>query len=198
MKMAGLRDVARFTKQGDFMSGIYEKVKLLAEEVGFSHFAPLDVQNIKLLEEVRAMCAADKCKAYNKNWACPPGCGSIPECGARIKKYAAGIILQTTAELEDSMDYEGMEQLAKDHTKHMDEFAKRVKELKPACMVIGAGTCTRCKECTYPDNPCRFPDKMTSSMEALGMLVSDVCKDNSLPYYYGPNTLTYTGCVLLE
>jgi hypothetical protein len=35
-------------------------------------------------------------------------------------------------------------------------------------------------------------------MEALGMIVSDVCKDNNLPYYYGPNTLTYVGCVLIE
>ena len=30
------------------------------------------------------------------------------------------------------------------------------------------------------------------------MLVSDVCKDNKLPYYYGTNTLTYTACVLFE
>ena len=30
------------------------------------------------------------------------------------------------------------------------------------------------------------------------MIVSDVCKNNGLKYYYGPGTLTYTGCVLLE
>jgi predicted metal-binding protein len=55
-----------------------------------------------------------------------------------------------------------------------------------------------CKTCTYPDAPCRFPEKMSASMEALGMVVSDVCKDNNLPYYYGAGTLTFVGCVLLE
>jgi len=38
---------------------------------------------------------------------------------------------------------------------------------------------------------------MTSSMEAMGLLVSEVCEAAGLPYYYGPNTLTYTGAVLL-
>jgi predicted metal-binding protein len=63
--------------------------------------------------------------------------------------------------------------------------------------VMGAGPCKRCRECTYPHEPCRYPKQMTISMEAMGMLVSEVCKDNHLPYYYGPNTLTYVGCVLL-
>ncbi len=65
-------------------------------------------------------------------------------------------------------------------------------------MIIGTGACTRCEKCTYPDKPCRFPDKMTSSMEALGMVVSDVCRDNGIPYYYGQGTITYVGCVLID
>ena len=68
----------------------------------------------------------------------------------------------------------------------------------PELMAIGAGTCTRCKQCSYPDAPCRFPNLMTSSMEALGMLVLEVCKNNDLTYYYGPNTIAYTSCFLLK
>ena len=30
------------------------------------------------------------------------------------------------------------------------------------------------------------------------MLVSQVCKDNDLPYYYGKCTIAYTACFLLE
>jgi hypothetical protein len=33
-------------------------------------------------------------------------------------------------------------------------------------------------------------------MEAYGMVVSDVCRDSGIPYYYGSGTLTYVGCVL--
>jgi predicted metal-binding protein len=175
-----------------------EAALALGADCGFSHCGGLDVSGIRIRVEVRDMCAADKCHAYNKNWSCPPACGSISECEERIRKYKRGVILQTTALLEDSMDYEGMEQLAKDHAEHIDSFAKKIRGPYPNCLVAGAGTCTRCKECTYPASPCRFPKEMTSSMEALGMLVSDVCQDNGLPYYYGPNTLTYTGCVLLD
>ena len=39
---------------------------------------------------------------------------------------------------------------------------------------------------------------ITSAMEALGMVVSDVCARNDIPYHYGPGTLTYVGCVLIE
>ncbi|MBQ8925438.1 MAG: DUF2284 domain-containing protein, partial [Clostridia bacterium] len=39
-------------------------------------------------------------------------------------------------------------------------------------------------------------DKAMSSMEAYGLFVTRVCKDNGVPYYYGPKTITYTACVL--
>jgi predicted metal-binding protein len=63
---------------------------------------------------------------------------------------------------------------------------------------LGSGGCRRCKKCTYPDAPCRFPEKKFASMEAYGMLVTQVCQDNGLDYYYGKGTITYTSCFLLE
>lgn len=57
---------------------------------------------------------------------------------------------------------------------------------------------TICSQCTYPDSPSRFPDKAIPSMEAYGLLVSKVCEKSGLPYYYGPKTLTYTSCVLID
>ena len=65
-------------------------------------------------------------------------------------------------------------------------------------MAIGAGACTKCRECTYPDAPCRFPKQAFASMEAYGMLVLQVCKSNNMKYYYGPNTIAYTSMFLLE
>ena len=65
-------------------------------------------------------------------------------------------------------------------------------------LALGAGCCTQCAVCSYPDSPCRFPEKMVSSMEAYGMLVLEVCQKNGMAYYYGPNTIAYTSCFLLE
>jgi predicted metal-binding protein len=177
---------------------MFGRVRSLALKCGFSHIGMLDVGTITVRPEVRDACTADKCKAYNKTWSCPPGCGTLTECETKMRKYKTGILLQTTGKLEDSSDYEMMEQTGWQHGRNLDEFAKKLKKLYPSCLVIGAGACTRCENCTYPGSPCRFPNDMRVSMEALGMIISDVCKDNNLPYYYGPNTLTYTGCILFE
>jgi predicted metal-binding protein len=176
----------------------YNDIKELALTCGFSHVGNLDVSTIKMREEVRAACAENKCKQYGKSWSCPPGCGTLEECEERIKKYSRGLILQSTGELEDAFDAETMIELAETHGNRFDDFSSKLRAIYPDAMVIGAGACRKCEKCTYPDKPCRFPDKMTSSMEALGMIVSDVCQANGIPYYYGPGTLTYVGCVLID
>ena len=40
--------------------------------------------------------------------------------------------------------------------------------------------------------------KALSAMEGYGLLVSQVCQDNDLKYYYGPNTVTYTALFLIK
>jgi predicted metal-binding protein len=180
------------------MADPIDAVKELARECGFSYTGALDVSTIRVRTEVRDACAANKCNAYGKKWSCPPACGTLEECEARLRKYQRGLILQTSGELEDALDGEAMMQIAEDHGKHLDDFGAKLHDLFPKSLLIGAGACKRCETCTYPGAPCRFPDKMIASMEALGMVVSDVCKDNGLPYYYGPNTMTYVSCVLID
>jgi predicted metal-binding protein len=176
----------------------YEELKELALSTGFSHVGDLDADTIQVHTEVREACAADKCHAYNKNWVCPPACGTLDECSAQIHTYKKGLILQTTGELEDSFDFESMKEIAENHGQTMHKFADKIKELYPNALILGDGACNRCKECTYPDAPCRFPDRQSSAMEAYGMVVSEVCQKNNIKYYYGDGTLTYVGCVLLE
>lgn len=168
-----------------------------AKKHGFTAAVELFTNTIQLLPEVRDMCSADKCHMYQKNWACPPGCGTLEECAANIGKYASGIIVQTIGHLEDSMDFENMQETQVKHDLLFKSFADF---LRKDCWILplGAGTCQICSTCTYPNASCRFPDKMTSSMEAYGMLVSQICKDNRLPYYYGKNTIAYTSCYLIE
>lgn len=176
----------------------YKALKKLALECGFSHVGDLDADTIQVRLEVRSACAANKCQAYGKNWVCPPACGTLEECSQRIHSYKRGLILQTTGELEDSFDLEGMEELTINHMRTFDKFADLIREQYPNALILGDGACKRCKTCTYPDEPCRFLGKQTSAMEAYGMLVSEVCQRNHIPYYYGLGTLTYVGCILIE
>lgn len=175
-----------------------EPIVKAAIEYGFTHSAPLRVSTIQVMPEVRLMCAADKCHAYNKNWSCPPACGTLAECKAQLEKYSEGIIVQTVGELEDSFDYEAMIETESAHKENFRNFYAHLRQKYPDMLAIGVGCCTLCRPCTYPNAPCRFPGEMVSSMEAYGMLVSQVCKDNGLAYNHGENTVTFTSCYLLR
>lgn len=175
-----------------------EEIKKLGCEAGFTHVAPLLRSTISLMPEVRQMCQSGSCHMYGKCWSCPPGCGSLEECQKNLDAYQRGILVQTVGQLEDELDGEGMMEAEALHKERFYSFEQILRERFPRMLAIGAGCCTKCKNCTYPDAPCRFPDQMFSSMEAYGMLVTQVCQANGLKYYYGPSTITYTSCYLLE
>lgn len=175
-----------------------EKLAAEARENGFDLAAPIDISTMQPMNEVRDMCAADKCHAYGKNWSCPPACGTIDDCTAEIKTYSTGIIVQSTTTLEDEFDFEGIQELSKRHAETSVNFTKYLRENYKDMKILPltAGGCTFCKECTYPDAPCRFPDMRMSPLEGYGIFVSDFCTKNNVPYNHGKGTLTYVGCYL--
>ncbi len=174
----------------------YSELRAAAISCGFTSVGQLDPKTIALRADVRSACSENKCGQYGVNWSCPPGCGSLEQCGEAIRPFENGLLLQTTGQLEDNFDAETMMETAKTHAAAFRKFARYIREVCPKVLILADGTCSICPECTYPKHPCRFPELKTSSMEAFGILVSDVCAQNKLPYYYGLKTITYTGCVL--
>lgn len=169
-----------------------------ARAAGFTAAAPLDAGTLSPNVEVRAMCQNNVCGQYGQRWSCPPGCGTLEECAARLQTYRGGILVQTIGILEDEFDGEGM---IKTEARHKVQFQVLWEDLRtdyPQLLALSSGCCTRCKICTYPISPCRTPNAVFSSMEAYGLLVLDVCRRNHLPYYYGKAQIAYTSCFLLE
>ena len=175
----------------------YKKLAELAEKSGFTAWAPLDVSTLVVKQEVRDMCADNTCGAYEKRWSCPPGCGTLEECAERLRKYSHGILVQTCGDVEDGFDFEAMMEIEADHKAHLQEMYAILRATGEDVLALGAGCCTQCRECTYPDAPCRFPDRAVASMEAYGLLVLEVCKANGLQYYYGSDKMAYNSCFLL-
>lgn len=167
----------------------------LAKECGFTEAAALDVNTLEPMAMVRDACAEDKCGAYGKNWTCPPACGTLEECGERLRSYKNGILLQTVGVLSKRIDTKGYAETEKRHLEALSLFADRLREQYPEALVLGSGGCRVCAACAYPE-PCRFPERSMSSMEAYGLFVSRVCTLNGLGYYYGEKTISYTACVL--
>lgn len=176
---------------------INELMELL-KGCGFETVAELDVSTLKALPDVRDMCAVNTCGRYDKCWSCPPGCGSIEECDTRMKQYSHGILVQTVGDIEDSFDWEGIMEVKEIHDQRFIKGTEQLKTVLDDILPLGDGSCTRCKVCTYPDAPCRFPDLASASMEAFGLFVSDVCKKNGVKYNHGEGKMCYTGCYLFN
>ncbi len=175
-----------------------DELAVLAKEAGFTYAAPLAMDSLEFREEVRSMCAEDRCKSYGKSWSCPPAVGSVERAGERAGAYSRGIIVQTAGALKDSFDMDGTAAIMQRHRKSFDTLIRQIRCFYPGCLPMGAGACRLCRSCTYPDRPCRHPDRMVSSMEAYGLLVSDVAIRSGLKYYYGENTMCFTSCVLID
>jgi len=175
----------------------YEELTVMAAECGFTHCARLDVTTLDFMQEVRDMCRQDKCRSYGKSWSCPPACASLEEMRERVMEYTGGLIVQTVGELEDSYDWEGIQATSARHKENFSRMWGEIEKGHPTVLAMGAGSCTLCEVCTYPDEPCRFPDRMAASMEACGLFVSKVCSDNGLAYNYGPGKIAFTSCFLV-
>jgi len=167
----------------------------VALDCGFTAAVKLDLQTLKPMAMVRDACAAGKCGAYGKNWTCPPYCGTLEECEARMKGYSHGLLLQTVGQLEKTVDTRGYARVEGEHLASFHRFADMLRREYPQALCLGSGGCRICGTCAWPEK-CRFPEKACASMEAYGLFVTQICRDNGMPYYYGPKTITYAACVL--
>lgn len=168
-----------------------------ALDMGFSTAVPLNVAALQPRADVRAMCAEDKCRAYGKNWTCPPHCGSLEDCEQRLRQYKSGILLQTVGQLKKTIDTRGYREAEQRHLAMFHTLAEQLREVHPDALCLGSGGCRICGQCAWPE-PCRFPDKACPSMEGYGLFVTQVCRDNGLQYHHGEKTVTYTACILFN
>ena len=170
----------------------------LALDAGFTQAGEMNMDAMIFRPEVRDMCAADRCHNYGRCWTCPPYCGTLEESRERTSHYDSGILVQCTGDMEDDFDYETIQETMKNHRAAMHSLIPVLKEKGLDILAFGGGGCGLCEKCTCPDEPCRHPDMALSSMEAYGMVVNDVCTASGIPYNYGRQKMTFTGCILYK
>lgn len=161
-------------------------------------YAVIETKEISFSEEVRKYCEANTCNAYGKSWTCPPGVGTVEECKRRTLSFSHMLVFSSFFELEDSFDFEGM-------MRAMDEFKKICRQIDDIVhnyldryLILSNEGCNRCATCTYPDQPCRMPDKIHPSIEGFGIWVNELAKSAGLAYHHGKDTVTYFGGVLFD
>ncbi len=175
-----------------------EEIISLANDVGFDHVAELNMGALQFREEVRTMCSGGNCRAYGTRWSCPPAIGTLQRSRELAAKYHRGVIVQTTGAMSDEFDSDGVFRAEKLQKKRFDTLVRQLRFQYPGCLPMGAGACTRCRKCTYPERACRYPEQLFISMEAYGLMVNEVATQSGLSYDYGPLTITYTSLVLID
>ena len=152
--------------------------------------------DIPFSESVVEACKANRCGRYGSCWTCPPGVGIPSQLQDKITGYKNAAVFSCKFDLEDSFDFEGMVDGKNTTKKLLFDLKDQLKADGVDFFALGCGGCELCKKCTYPDSPCRFPDKATPSVEACGINVVELSKKIGIKYNNGSNTVTYF-CIIL-
>ena len=164
-------------------------------EYPICEYAFINVEDITFLEQVRYICETE-CPQYGRSWSCPPAVGTVEECCARCKSYSGGFVFTTVAEVSDISN---MEETLSTRMEH-EEITRQIRDLfREQCeeiQVLSTESCAICKECAYPDAPCRCPEKMFPCIESHGILVTDLAEKYGITFMNGANIVTWFSLIL--
>ena len=173
-------------------------IKEFVRSFGFYDCGLVDTKEVKFRQEIRGMCEVNTCRQYGKTWACPPAVGTVGECRDRVQGFEKMLVLTRKHELEDSFDFEGMQEGAKEFRKASRALNEYLLTKNIRYIMLGNEGCDLCRECTYPDAPCRFPERTMGSLEGYGVFVSELANQAGVKYNNGPNTVTYFGALICD
>jgi len=153
-------------------------------------------KEIVFSESVVKACESNYCGRYNSNWTCPPAVGKLDELKKKYSSYQYAYVFTTKHNIEDCFDIEGMFIAKKKHEKVEDEILPFIAGNDYE--MLGAGGCSICEKCTYPNSPCRFPLRARPSIEACGIDAVDLAKKCKINYINGENTVTYFSVIFFN
>ena len=174
------------------------EIENAARKTGFREFGYVKTDKLVFSREVRSLCEENKCRNYNTSWACPPAIGTIAQCKARAAQYGKMMVFSQVYPLEDSYDFEGMLAGLRDFKQMVDRFQQNLSGIPSDFLLLSNEGCGRCASCTYPDEPCRFPQLLHHSLEGYGFIVHDLAKAAGIRYHNGPDTVTFFGALLFH
>lgn len=167
-----------------------------AKNIGFTSAVAVDSSVIECEESIRALCAPDKCGNNGSSWVCPPGCGSIEHCRDIVAPYENVLILQSVHENVDYSDREKMYSITREHNGNAMKLFEQIKEEQGSAYLLTTGGCDLCEKCTFPDEPCRIPDKNRGSLSAFGVNVGKLCGAAKMEYSFTEGILRMVACIL--
>lgn len=167
------------------------------EDFGVLHeYAFIDPRDVVFHEETRRYCEQNICGEYGASWACPPGIGSVADCERRCKGYNTMLLFSGLYNFSDWQNTQAMKDLTAEFKHITRRLADKLAPLVGEHLTLATGGCDICEQCTYPDAPCRFPNRRISSISGYGMMIIDLADMAGMKYNNGPDTITLFGAIL--
>ena len=94
------------------------------------------------------------------------------------------------------MNYKENDKGAELFQEHFHLFLEKLCAFNPEFLPLGTGCCMICKTCSYPDAPCRHPEKMFPCIESYGILVTDLAEKYGISFMNGANVVTWFSLLL--
>lgn len=168
--------------------------KLIAQEkenLKIHEYAFMKAHEVIFSQEARRLCEKNACGMYGTSWACPPAVGTVEECQKRCAAYDNAFIFSSVSQLKKKYDIAGWHAARIVHESITEKTAQIFRAEFPKALILSAEGCTLCSHCTYPENLCRFPQRMFPATEGYGIMVLQQAPYCHLQYNNGPNTITY-------
>lgn len=113
----------------------------------------------------------DGCPHYNLSYTCPP---NSPTYNSYTKDFENTLVIAMYTSIDDNNSINDIHPYLRRLLSDM--LIPLEKEFNG--LLTDGGRCRYCEKCTYVDKlPCRFPDKIRFSMEAMGIDLDKVCTD---------------------
>lgn len=153
-------------------------------------FAYLKTEQVQFLERVREICRRE-CPRYGTSWSCPPAVGTVEECRERCSDFTDVFVFSTIAEVSDITNMEETLATRMEHEKITLEVSKIFRKHFGEILTLSTESCEICRKCSYPQAPCRHPDKMFPCVESYGILVTDLAQMGDMDFMNGANVVTW-------
>lgn len=160
------------------------------------HYAFMPVSDLQFSDRVRHICKTE-CPMYGTTWACPPAVGTVEACKETCLQYDEFLMIATVNEVSDIEDLSQTLATRKEHEAITAQVAQLMKEQGCRIRVLSTEACSICETCTYPDAPCRFPEKMFPCVESHGILVTDLAEKCGIEFFNG-NIVTWFSVILFR
>ena len=150
----------------------------------------IDTSELMFSDRVRYICKTE-CPMYGKSWACPPAVGAVETCRERCLSFEHALLISTITEVSDIANIDETLATRAPHEEITRLVHAMVREQASETMVLSTEACAHCEHCSYPNAPCRFPDRMYPCVESHGILVTDLAEHYGIDFMAGGNIVTW-------